>query len=468
MLTYDLDQRGSTPLYEYLYQCIRQDIITGVLHAGERLPSKRTLAQHLSIGIITVANAYAQLAVEGYITSKEKLGFFVEDVSNYRLRRRSAAPAIPEPREKEYLADFKANRISLKNFPLATWSRLMRETLSLQNDELLKTVPYNGVYELRKAIADYLAHNRAMQVDPAQIIIGAGTQSLYNLIVQLLGRSHVYALENPGYPQLAAIYKTNDVFCRYLPMDEQGIRADVLENSGADILHISPSHQFPTGIVMPVSRRYELLRWAKEKSSRYIIEDDYDCEFRLYGRPIPPLQSIDSAEKVIYINTFSKTLAPTFRISYMVLPVHLASLFYEKLGFYSCTVSNFEQFTLAKFIEDGYFERHINRMRTYYRTKRDRLLHYLATCKAAPALTVEGENSGLHFLLHLATQASDTTLTQAALAQGIQIKFLSDYYHDKTSDCSHTLLMNYTGLPDDELYPALDKLFAALEPYLEL
>ena len=218
---------------------------------------------------------------------------------------------------------------------------------------------------------------------------------------------------------------------------------------------------------MPVSRRYELLHWASKKSSRYIIEDDYDCEFRLFGKPVPPLQSIDQAEKVIYINTFSKTLAPTFRISYMVLPPHLASLFYDKLGFYSCTVSNFEQFTLAKFIEDGYFERHINRMRTYYRNKRDALLQYLAKCPAAKALQVEGENSGLHFLLHLATSASDSQLRNVAAAQRLQIKFLSDYYHNKLSDNSHALLMNYTGIEDERLYPALDKLFEALLPYFK-
>ena len=321
---------------------------------------------------------------------------------------------------------------------------------------------------MRKALAKHLYQFRGLNVHPEQIIIGAGTQTLYNLIVQLLGRSHIYALEDPGYPQLAAIYRANDVFCRYLPMDEQGIEVAVLENSGADILHITPSHQFPTGITMPVSRRYELLHWASKKSSRYIIEDDYDCEFRLFGRPIPPLQSIDQAEKVIYINTFSKTLAPTFRISYMVLPPHLASLFYEKLGFYSCTVSNFEQFTLAKFIEGGYFERHINRMRTYYRNKRDNLLQYLDQCPASKALQVEGENSGLHFLLHLATAASDSQLRQAAAAQGLQIKFLTDYYHNKLSDNSHTLLMNYTGIEDERLYPALDKLFEALFPYLNV
>ena len=251
-------------------------------------------------------------------------------------------------------------------------------------------------------------------------------------------------------------------------MDEQGVQSEVLESSGADILHITPSHQFPTGITTPVSRRYELLHWASQKSSRYIIEDDYDCEFRLFGKPIPPLQSIDRSEKVIYINTFSKTLAPTFRISYMVLPPHLASLFYAKLGFYSCTVSNFEQFTLAKFIEDGYFERHINRMRTYYRNKRDHLLQYLAQCPAAKALKVEGEDSGLHFLLHLATNASDSQLREVALKAGLQIKFLSDYYHNKLGDNSHTMLMNYTGIEDARLYPALDKLFKVLLPYLNI
>lgn len=199
MLTYDLDKRGSTPLYDYLYQCIRQDIISGRLQAGERLPSKRTLAQHLSVGIITVANAYAQLAVEGYITSCEKKGYFVEDVSSYRVRRKAAAAMLPEAAEREYFADFKANRISLQNFPLATWTRLMRETLSVHNEELLKTVPYKGVYELRKAIADYLAHNRAMQVDPSQIIIGAGTEYLYGRLLQMFGHACTFAIEEPGY-----------------------------------------------------------------------------------------------------------------------------------------------------------------------------------------------------------------------------------------------------------------------------
>lgn len=470
MLTYSFANLKGESMYTHLYKCIKKDILAGTLKPTEKLPSKRMLAKNLGISLITVENAYAQLLVEGYIYSEPKRGYYVAKLQQQLLPKNQPQASKPIIATKEQLTlSFAKSSVPPDTFPYNTWARLLRNTLTSADEHaLISDTAAGGVLPLRKALAKHLYQFRGLSVSPEQIIIGSGTQTLYNLIVQLLGRSHVYALEDPGYPQLAAIYGTNDVFCRYLPMDKQGIQAEVLESSGADILHITPSHQFPTGITMPVSRRYELLHWASKKSSRYIIEDDYDCEFRLFGKPIPPLQSIDKSEKVIYINTFSKTLAPTFRISYMVLPPHLASLFYAKLGFYSCTVSNFEQFTLAKFIEGGYFERHINRMRTYYRNKRDNLLQYLASCPASKALQVEGENSGLHFLLHLATEASDSQLRAAAATQGLQIKFLTDYYHHKLSDNSHTLLMNYTGIEDTQLYPALDKLFSALMPYLKV
>ena len=470
MLTYSFANLKGESMYTHLYKCIKKDILAGTLKPTEKLPSKRMLAKNLGISLITVENAYAQLLVEGYIYSEPKRGYYVAKLQQQLLPKNQPQASKPIIATKEQLTlSFAKSSVPPDTFPYNTWARLLRNTLTSADEHaLISDTAAGGVLPLRKALAKHLYQFRGLSVSPEQIIIGSGTQTLYNLIVQLLGRSHVYALEDPGYPQLAAIYRTNDVFCRYLPMDKQGIQAEVLESSGADILHITPSHQFPTGITMPVSRRYELLHWASKKSSRYIIEDDYDCEFRLFGKPIPPLQSIDKSEKVIYINTFSKTLAPTFRISYMVLPPHLASLFYAKLGFYSCTVSNFEQFTLAKFIEGGYFERHINRMRTYYRNKRDNLLQYLASCPASKALQVEGENSGLHFLLHLATEASDSQLRAAAATQGLQIKFLTDYYHHKLSDNSHTLLMNYTGIEDTQLYPALDKLFSALMPYLKV
>ena len=467
MLTYTFENLHGQSMYAHLYQCIKEDILNGKLEAEDKLPSKRTLAKNLGISLITVENAYAQLMIEGYIYSRPKRGYYVAKIMKQPPLHQEVKQNSKLQLPQKQAFSFASGNVPAETFPYNIWSRLLRQVLTAANENtLLCDTSCGGIVQLRQAIAQRLYQFRGMQVEPEQIIIGAGTQVLYNLIVQLLGRNHIYALEDPGYPQLAAIYKANNVFCRYLPMDKNGVSREMLENSGADILHITPSHQFPTGIIMPASRRYELLHWAGQSSSRYIIEDDYDCEFRLYGRPIPTLQSSDTAEKVIYINTFSKTLAPTFRISYMVLPSHLTTLFYQKLGFYSCTVSNFEQFTLAKFIEGGYFERHLNRMRTYYRNKCDKLLQYLAKNTTAPYLTVEGENSGLHFLLHLDTQSSDTKLKQVAAIQELEIKFLSDYYHEKINDNSHTLLMNYTGIEEKELYPALDKLFNALLPYL--
>ena len=426
MLTYDLDKRGSTPLYDYLYQCIRQDIISGRLQAGERLPSKRTLAQHLSVGIITVANAYAQLAVEGYITSREKKGYFVEDVSSYRVRRKAAAAMLPEAAEREYFADFKANRISLQNFPLATWTRLMRETLSVHNEELLKTVPYKGVYELRKAIADYLAHNRAMQVDPSQIIIGAGTEYLYGRLLQMFGHN--------------------------------GLMIDKLEESGADVVHLSPANHFPTGIVMPVTRRLELFEWVNRIRKRYIIEDDYDSEFRYTGRFILPLYAQDTQSRVIYMNTFSKSLVPSLRISYMVLPPRLLERYEQTMSFYSCTVSSFEQYTLARFISEGYFERHINKMKNYYREQRHKILAAIHTSPLAAVSQITERNAGTHFVLHINTRLTEAEVRKAALAADMCLSFYSDYSHNTEENNGCTLVINYAAIEADKIAAVIERL----------
>ena len=213
-----------------------------------------------------------------------------------------------------------------------------------------------------------------MDVSPEQIVVGAGTDYLYGLLIQLLGHDKIYGMEEPGYQKISEVYQSHNVLCLHIPLDRQGICIDKLNASGADIVHISPSHHFPTGIITPISRRYELLGWASASDSHYIIEDDYDCEFRFMGKPIPSLQSIDVMDKVIYMNTFTKTLASTIRISYMVLPKHLMARFQQNLGFYACTVSNFEQYTLTRFIQEGHFERHINRMRNFYHSQRDLLL----------------------------------------------------------------------------------------------
>ena len=253
-------------------------------------------------------------------------------------------------------ADFISGKNLNRNFPFTVWSKLLREVITEQSELLLTNPPPGGIMLLRQAIADHLYQFRGMRISPEQIIVGAGTEYLYGLIIQLLGRDKIFAMENPGYKKISQVYSSNNVKCQYIPLDNNGVSMDLLMKSNAHILHISPSHHYPTGLVTPVTRRHELLEWACGSKERYIIEDDYDCEFRMVGKPIPTLQSIDNYGKVIYMNTFTKSLASTIRISYMVLPVSLINKFYDNLGFYSCTVSAFEQLTLYKFMSEGYFE----------------------------------------------------------------------------------------------------------------
>ncbi len=328
--------------------------------------------------------------------------------------------------------------------------------------ELMVRCPFAGIDLLQNAIADYLYEFRGMAVSPEQILIGAGTEYLYGIIIQLLGREKIYAVEDPGYQKISRIYKANQVDCVHIPLDENGVDVNELENSDADILHISPSHHFPTGIVTPVSRRYELLSWASKSGGRYIIEDDYDSEFRLLGKPIPTLQSIDVADKVIYINTFSKSLSSTIRISYMVLPKSLIAACREKLGFYSCTVSNFEQYTLYKFISEGYYEKHINRMRNYYRMQRDAVLSCIRKQKNFHKTTIKEENSGLHFLLQVDTDLSDEELIASAKQNGIIISCLSQYSYFAKNAAEHTIVINYSGVNHKDIPEALDRLFRSL------
>lgn len=464
MLTYSFENIGHTPLYEHLYKCIKNDIMNGTLPAGTKLPSKRSFASNLGVSAITVENAYAQLLSEGYIYSRPKKGYYVSTFSRSLLPPRAmpeTAVALPEARPV-FFADFSSNQTRPDNFPFSVWAKLMRETMQERNNELMTKPPCGGIFELREAIASHLKQFRDMQVQPEQIFVGAGTEYLYGLLVQLLGFDKVYAIENPGYEKIAQIYESYQVRRRFIDMDDCGIRMDRLEESGADVVHISPSHHFPTGIITPVSRRYELLGWAAKSDSRYIIEDDYDSEFRLTGKPIPALQSIDLMEKVIYINTFSKSLTSTMRISYMVLPPGLAQRFLEQMSFYSCTVSNFEQYALMRFIREGYLEKHINRMRNYYHRQRDALLDAIKKSPLSSRVTITEENSGLHFLMKIDTALSDTELMEKAREKGLRLTALSRYYHRPDSDVEHIFIINYSYLETEHIPEAIRRLYQCL------
>lgn len=464
MLTYSFSDRKGESLYEYLYSRIKDDILSGRLAADEKLPSKRSLAQNLNISTITVETAYSQLVAEGYIYSKARSGFFVSKIGEAvvaAMGQREACDTADYTDERKYFADFTANYTAKDSFPFLTWSRLTRETLLEQCEELLVSSPSQGIYELRKAIADYLFQFRGISVSPDRIIVGAGTEYLYGIIIQLLGRDKRYAIEDPGYGKIGRIYSANGAPCVHIPYERDCVDIDFLHKSSADVLHISPSHHFPTGGVTPVAKRYELLSWAK-KCGGYIIEDDYDSEFRLTGRPVPPLQSIDSEGRVIYINTFSKSLTPTIRISYAVLPSSLSEKYRRELGFYSCTVSTFEQTTLSKFISRGYFEKHLNRMRTFYRARRDAIMQCIKKHPRYGMVKIKEADSGLHFILEINTELSDSILKERAEERGLKISCLSDYYYREEKDSQHKIVINYSSLDEEKTEEAVNLLFSII------
>lgn len=464
MLTYDFESVDG-PLYEYVYTCIKNDILAGNLRSGDKLPSKRSFAKNNGVSTITIQNAYDQLISEGYVYTRPKRGYYVADIAGMARMPKKASIRLDinlPPAEKPYDMDLSNNQMNPDNFPFSVWAKLMRETISKRSEALMMPSPTGGIDELKTAIVEHLKSFRGMLVDPNQIVIGAGTEYLYSLIIQLLGSNPCYCIENPGYQKLSKIYRQHKIKCRFADMDADGLTIEGLRASGAQIAHISPTHHFPTGITMPASRRYEVLAWANEEDGRYIIEDDYDSEFRPNGKPIPPLFSIDACEKVIYMNTFSKSLASTIRISYMVLPAHLANRFYEQLSFYSCTVSNFEQYTLAEFIRQGYFEKHINRMRLYYSRQRKRVLDCIAKSELNRYCKIIENDSGLHFLLELDTNLTDRQLKDRLGEQGIHVKALSEYYLTQENQSSHKILINYSNINTEKLEQAFDTICSSI------
>lgn len=456
MVTYELKKAPGVPLYEALYRHLREDILTGKLAPGEKLPSKRALAQNLEVSKITVETAYNQLLSEGYLYAREKVGYFVEQVER-RPREVSSQPTAPAQSSPDWLLDLTES--GTEGFPFSVWMKLQREVMLDYGQTLLRPLPNRGIPELRRAIARHLGQFRGMRVDPENIILGAGTDFLYNLLIQLLGREKIYAVEEPGYGKIRKIYAAGGVRCVSAYLDSLGVIPESLER--AQVLHCSPSHHYPTGLVTPVNRRLELLDWAG--TDKWIIEDDYDSEFRFDAHPVPAMQALDGRGRVIYMNTFTKTLAPSIRISYMVLPGELMRVFQKRLGFYSCTVPSFEQYTLARFLDRGYFEKHINRMRKSYKSRRNTVISLLRQCAFSEKLTILEQDAGLHFLLRVDTPLSDGELTARLAQAGIRVRALSEFYQEGTAQRGY-LVVNYSGIQEEDLRRALKAIEDRMEP----
>lgn len=453
MLTYDLQNRGQLPLYQYVYQCIRQDIATGVLSPGEKLPAKRAFAEHLGVSVMTVEGAYDQLCAEGYLEARPRQGYFVEQ--DHRPMELAVTPpqAVVETAPTTWQLDLHSNRIDAQPFPFATWSKLVRQVLSQEGKHLLDPVPSQGVFSLRQAIAQDLRQYRGMSVAPEQILIGAGAEYLYLLLGQLLGNQGAFGVEDPGYGKIRQVYQQAGVQVKPIALDGQGLRPEALVQAGVKIAHLSPSHQYPTGAVMPIGRRQALLRWAQEVDG-YLIEDDYDSELRLSGRPIPPLQSIDTQGRVVYLNTFSQTIAPSMRVGYVVLPQKLLARYRQQLYFYASTVPALDQQVLERFLSQGYYQRHLSRMRKEYRLRRGRVLEAFETASFAHQITIQEQGAGLHFLVEVHTAYTVAQLRQRGEAVGLRLGFLSDYGVD-FAPAKPTLVVNYASLDMERLPQAV-------------
>ena len=434
--------RDNGSLYMQIYSDIRRDILFGRLTEGEKLPSKRELAERLRVSLITVENAYSQLIAEGYIRAVERSGYYVQ-FSGIPI-----APTYDDILLPTEIPKVKQEDISAGNslFPFNVWARLMRNVIMDKGERLLLPSDSQGVYELREEIARYLYRSRGIAVSPRQIIIGAGAEYLYNMLIQLLGRERIYAAEDPCYTKLSKIYDLNGVQWVPVSLDEQGMSCSELYLNNVSVAHISPAHHFPTGIVMPISRRREIMHWAENAPERYIIEDDYDSEFRWSGKPVPTMFGMDTAGRVIYINTFSVTIAPSVRIGYMCLPEELCRLWEEKLSFCSCPVPVFEQHTLARFISGGSFERHISRMKKHYRRVREQVLELFSRLDCE----ITEEKAGLHFLVRT---DEPKAIADICKDSGIRITPLCNYSSTPTDD--KTFVVSYLYADDTALKKSL-------------
>lgn len=484
-MTIRLQTNSDKCLYEQIYEHIRQEIREGRLLEGERLPSTRSLAEYLQVARSTVEYAYDQLLSEGYIESRPYKGYFVcpmeelfrldkngkemsgagnfmESIVNGKIggnaeSKRSGSSAQSSAKSG-CLYDFSPHEIDMSDFPFGVWKKITKNILTGGNSELFSQGEPQGDYDLRLTISRYLHSSRGVNCSPEQIIVGAGNDYLLMLLEKILGKELRIAMEDPTYRRAYRIFQSFSYQITTVDMDESGMKASALEEADVNVAYVMPSHQFPTGIVMPIGRRRELLKWADRELDRYLIEDDYDSEFRYRGKPIPSLQASDEHGRVIYIGTFSKAIAPAIRVSYMVLPEALLQKYREQCYFYSCTVSRIDQRILNEFIRDGYFERHLNKMRKVYRSKHDLLLESLKPFEGK--FIISGEHAGLHVLLTARDDTTEKTFLRAAAAQGVKVYGLSDSLVAK-GEGKATILLGFGGLKEAEITEGVRRLAAA-------
>ncbi|MDE6387459.1 MAG: PLP-dependent aminotransferase family protein [Lachnospiraceae bacterium] len=448
-----LHPEDNKTLYIQIYEYIRDEIRAGNLLQNEKLPSARFLAEDLQVSRTTVDMAYDQLVSEGYLEARPRRGYFVSAYEELNVIDEIPYREMRKPQDKKeeesIRYDFSPNAIDMRYFPYATWKKITKNILVDANSKMFSLGEPQGDLNLRTTICRYLHGSRGVNCEPEQIIIGAGNDYLLLLLEKILGRHVHVAMENPTYIRAYRIFRSCAYPVSLIPMDENGIMVECLRRTDARVAYVMPSHQYPTGISMPIGRRLELLKWAAEEKDRYLIEDDYDSEFRYRGKPLPSLQASDHNGKVVYIGTFSKSIAPAIRISYMVLPYPLLEKYRKECGFYSSTVSRLDQTILNEFIQDGYFERYLNKMRKQYREKHDLILNELKPFEKA--FRISGSNAGQHVLLTDVKGRKEEELANMAKEAKVKVYRMQDFRIEKNSDDPAMLLLGYGALSFEEI-----------------
>lgn len=456
-----IDLESTDPLYIQIYRQIKVKIHNNELKTNEKLTSKRQLAQLNQVSDNTVMNAYNQLLTEGYIYSKERQGYFVADI-----KLQFELPNLPEIKEKEEPVSTIKYNLTRSNpdkdlFPYSVFSKLYRQLMHLPPEQLLAETNAQGLYELRVNLQSYLSQSRGVPCTADQIILGPSTEYLIAILLDLLKTKPTIGIEDPGYNGFKQLFKRENIPVTAIPIDEMGVNIESLEKSAVDLMIVTSNHQFPTGNIMPLTRRQALLNWANLKDDRYVIENDYDSEFKYSGIPIPSLKYLDQKQKVIYLGSFTRNVSPGIRMSYMVLPDNLLKQYRESYRSYSSPLSTSEQWVIRNFLNDGHFNTHLNRSRTFYKKKRDKMIEAIKTIDSNAK--IYGENAGLHLLVRPSLAFDGLHFKNRALKEGIRLSLLSDYATNKMDGQDNTLFISFSNIPKKDIDNLIEDLYILIK-----
>lgn len=458
MITITIDPASKIPMYRQIYEYIKREILTGALSYPEKLPSSRSLSSYLGVSRSTVDTAYEQLVAEGYVDARQKSGYFVtpvthmqkfSSVADSRSHSDNNTDIQPENDPRPDLIDFDPDTIDSTHFPYSVWRSIGKNELD-DPKNFLKGDHF-GEYSLRRAIAGYLHGSRGVVCSPDHIIVGAGLDHLLQMLCILLGRESVIAMEDPGYLSARQVIRGGGLSVLDIPLKHNIFDVDALSHTDVNICYVTPSHQFPMGTVMGIGARQNLLSWAAAGENRFIIEDDHDSEFRYRGRPIPALQSLDEHHRVIYIGSLSKAISPAIRTGYMVLPDALLDKYKRVCGSYACPVSRINQAILTTFIRNGYFEKHLNRMRKIYKQKHDHMVELLQTYFPAGRIRISGDDAGLYIILEYLGSLTEETIQKRADAHAVRLHSLQKYYAGLPADYRPSYLLGFADLSDKQM-----------------